>query len=264
MAVKDAFIIVEGPQDAECIARLLDSAGYGRITRIENLPSVYRNLFSPSFPREGLGLDQPHEVPHFRRNAEGCIVAMIPAGGDSKLASSLMAGIEAFKRAPDAIGFLLDDDREPSPTIRHGKLLASVKESEALRSLQFPAAPGAVHAGPPRTGVFVMPDNQQPGTLEMVLLEAGSVAYDLQLRAAQQFVEQFPADGLIAGDLAEGGKPSGKKKQIIGCVAAMLKPGRTLQTSLHDNRWLTGDALDKPLVLELRRWLHPLLDIPAP
>ena len=264
MAVKDAFIIVEGPQDAECIARLLVAAGYSRITKIENLPTAYHNQFSSKFPGTGRRLDQPHEVPHFRRNAEGCIVAMIPAGGDSKLASSLMAGIVAFNRVPDAIGFLLDEDHEPSPTIRHGQLLASVEEFEALRSIQFPAAPGAVHAGPPRTGVFVMPNNQQPGTLETVLLEAGSVAYASQLRAAQQFVEQFPIDGLNSDDLAAGKKPSGKNKRTIGCVAAILKPGRTLQTSLHDNRWLTGDALGKPLVLELRRWLHQLLDIPAP
>lgn len=264
MAVQNAFIIVEGPQDAECLARLLKAAGYSRIKDAEDLPLPYRNLFSAHYPRKGRGIDKPHEVPHFRRSATGCIIAMIIAGGDSKLASSLMSAVEAFKGLPDSIGFVLDDDQAPSPNDRHSSLLKTAAEFENLKSLQFPGNPGQILPGPPRTGVFVMPDNRQSGTLEDILLESGAVAYSAQIQAAREFVRSFPTGGLNGEDLEAGRRPSGPKKQVIGSVATMLKPGRTLQVSLQDNRWLTGGAISTALVLELRRWLHLLLDIPAP
>ncbi len=168
------------------------------------------------------------------------MIAIIIAGGDSKLASSLMSAVEGFKGLPDSIGFLLDDDRVPLPLDRHKALLAKVAEFDSLKSLQFPDRPGEIRSGSLRTGVFVMPDNRHAGTFEDILLESGAVAYSAQIQAAREFVGGFPTDGLNGEDLAAGRRPSGQEKQVIGSVATMLKPGRTLQVSLQDNRWLTG------------------------
>ena len=267
MAVQDALIIVEGPQDAESLARLLKVAGYERVKNRGDLPVEWHNLVSEVYPKPSRGIDQPHEVPHFRKTADGNLIAMVIAGGDSRLASALMASVKALKRLPAAVGFVLDNDGEPNPTKRHGALLAEVAKYQSdivLGALNFPAVPGQIETGSPRTGIFVLPNNQEQGTLENVLLEAGEIAYGAQIAQARQFVQDLDVSGLNDDDLHERTRPSGQKKQIVGTVAALLKPGRALATSLQDNRWLKGNALNTALVRGLRSWLHDLLDIPAP
>ena len=128
----------------------------------------------------------------------------------------------------------------------------------------FPGELGIVMTGPPRTGVFVFPDNQAQGSLEDVLLEAGQVAYPKLLADSANFVAGVDRTELTPEDLREGNKNAGPKKQTVSAATAILKPTRALATSLQDNRWLIGEALQKPLVAGLRSWLHDLLDIPAP
>lgn len=267
MAVQDALIIVEGPQDAEALARLLKVAGYMRVKNLRDLPVEWHNLVSNVFPKPSRGIDQSHAVPHFRKTANGEIVTMVIAGGDSSLASALMASVKAFKRMPDAVGFVLDDDREPNPAKRHEALLAEISKNQTdivLSALTFPILPGQIQPGPPRAGIFVLPNNQGQGTLEDVLLEAGEIAYGTQIAQAKEFVHNMKESGLNADDLHERTRQSGKKKQVVGTVAALLKPGRALATSLQDNRWLKDAALNTPLVHGLRSWLHSLLNISAP
>ncbi len=258
MAVQDALLIVEGPQDAIAIGRLLRAVAFTRVTDAEILPEDWRNLVSSQYPIKGRGIDEAHQVPHFYKSDENTLVALVLSGGDSKLASSLRAACKALGRVPAAVGFVLDDDREPDPAKRHRELLALVT------GLEFPTSPGVVLSGPPRAGVFIMPDNKQQGTLEDVLLESGRVAYAAQISAASEFVETMNVAGLDSDDLHARNRPAGRKKQIIGTVAAILKPGRALATTLQDNRWLKGDALHTPLVHGLRVWLHELLDLPTP
>ena len=267
MAVQDALIVVEGSQDAASLGLLLEVVGYEQVKDLTELPVEWRDLVSKTFPQPNRGINQPHGVPHFRKTANGNLVAMVIAGGDSKLASALMVSLTVLGRLPAAVGFVLDNDREPNPTKRHGGLLAEVAKNQSgivLGTGSFPDVPGQIQTGPPRTGVFVLPNNQQQGTLEDVLLEAGEIAYGAQLAQAKEFVQNMKESGLNVDDLHERTRPSGQKKQVVGTVAALLKPGRALATSLHDNRWLKGEALNTALVRGLRSWLHDLLDIPAP
>jgi hypothetical protein len=268
MPAQNAMFIVEGPQDALCLGCLLADRDFTRIRKAAEVPDPWRNLVNPTFPAAKRGIDQAHEVPHFYRAADGAIITVILAGGDGNLAPALLAQLKGLKDpqgspfTPQAIGYLLDRDHTDSPADRHTALLAKLTALGV--PIPFPPQPGTVLPGPPRTGVFILPDNQNPGTLETILLETGAVAYTPQLQQAEAFVEHFDTTGLDAEDLDAGSKPSGRKKQIIGTVAAMLKPGRALATTLQDNRWLKGDALNTPLAIGLRKWLHELLDLPSP
>ena len=216
-----------------------------------------------TYPKLGRGINQPHEVPQFRKTVAGELVATLIAGGDSKLAGGFAAAIDALGRMPAAIGFVLDDDRQPNPTQRHATLIATVQQLMAAAMPAFPVAPGAVVAGPPRSGVFVLPDNIAAGTLEDVLLEAGQVAYPTLIAHATNFVAGVDHAELTDEDRREGNKNAGPKKQRVAAVTAILKPTRALATSLQDNRWLTGPALQQPLVSKFRTWLHDLLNLPA-
>lgn len=262
MAVADALLIVEGSHDAEFIGRLLNAAGYNRVSQAAALPDEWMRLIPPTFPKLGRGINQPHEVPQFRMSAGGEIVTTLIAGGDTRLAEGFEASFIALGRMPAAVGFVLDDARQPNPNERHAALIASVQEVMATEAPAFPGAPGGTIPGPPRTGVFVLPDNEVAGTLEDVLLQAGQVAYPNLLARAAVFVAEVDRSELTAEDLKEGNKNAGPKKQRVAAVTAILKPTRALATSLQDNRWLTGGALQQPLVARFRTWLFELLDLP--
>ena len=259
------MLIVEGPQDAQCIGSLLSPSQFKRVTNSEQLPEEWRVIVNTTFPAKGRGINQPHAVPHFYRREDGILVAIVVAGSDSQLATALAAQLDVLKDTQDipltpaAIGYILDRDHKDTPAKRHETLLKKLTELEV--AFAFPLQPGTVSADAPRTGVFIVPDNQNQGTLEDVLLESGAVAYEPQIQQATAFVDMFDKAGLTEDDTEEGRKPSGRKKQIVGTVAAMLKPGRALATTLQDNRWLKGDALNTPLAIGLRKWLHELLDL---
>lgn len=261
MAVAEALLIVEGSHDAEFAGRLLKAAEYQRLTEEADLPEEWRRLIPTTFPRPGRGIDQPHEVPRFWRRSTGELVMILIAGGDSRLAQGCVAVLDALGRMPESIGFVLDDDTHPDPRRRHSTLLESLARlRDAVPA--FPGDPGVVSAGSPRTGVFVLPDNRSAGTLEDLLLDAGKIAYPKLLRRAASFVAEIEKGELTRDDLREGSKPAGVKKQTIAAAVAILKPTRALAPSLHDNRWLDGEALRRPLVSHCRAWLHALLDLP--
>ena len=264
MAVPDALLIVEGPHDAEFVARLLKAAGYDRVTEIPDLPNEWRKLVPTTFPKSGRGINQPHEAPQFRKSVAGDLVMTLICGGDTRLAEGFAAALDALGRLPSAVGFVLDDDRQPIPLHRHAALIKSALEILGEAMPAFPGEPGIIMAGPPRSGVFVFPDNQAPGSLEDVLLEAGQVAYPKLLAHSANFVAGVDRAELTSEDLREGSKNAGPKKQTVSAATAILKPTRALATSLQDNRWLIGEALQRPLLARFRMWLHNLLDIHAP
>jgi hypothetical protein len=263
MAVPDALLIVEGPHDAEFVGRLLKAADYHRVTQIGDLPNEWRKLVPTTFPKSGRGINQPHEAPQFRNSPAGDLVMTLISGGDARLAEGFAAAFDALGRSPAAVGFVLDDDRQPNPIQRHAALIATAQEIVGGAMPAFPGEPGIILAGPPRSGVFVFPDNQAQGSLEDLLLEAGQVAYPKLLAYSARFVAEVDRAELTPEDLQEGNKNAGPKKQTIAAATAILKPTRALATSLQDNRWLIGEALERPLVARFRAWLHDLLDINA-
>jgi hypothetical protein len=268
MPVPHAMLVVEGLQDAECVGKLIAPSQFKRITRSDDLPAEWRVLVNTTFPAKGRGIDQPHTVPRFYRSEAGTLIAIIIAGSDSQLASALAAQLDVLKDAQDipltpaAVGYILDRDHKDTPAKRHSTLLEKLTKFEI--PFAFPQQPGTILPNITRTGVFIVPDNNHQGTLEDLLLQTGAVAYAPQLEQATQFVDGFDKTGFDDRDTEEGLKPSGRKKQIVGTLAAMLKPGRALATTLQDNRWLKGDALNTSLALGLRKWLHELLDLPSP
>ena len=89
MPVPHAMLVVEGTQDAQCVGCLLAPAKFKRITNSDQLPQEWRVLIPTTFPKAGLGINQPHAVPHFYISEAGTLIAMIIAGSDSQLASAL-------------------------------------------------------------------------------------------------------------------------------------------------------------------------------
>lgn len=86
------------------------------------------------------------------------------------------------------------------------------------------------------------------GTLEELLIDCAATSYPTLLANAQKLVATVPADhpSLDPDDLEEISKPAGKSKAIVAAIGAVLKPGKAIQVSIQDQRWIT----DATVVLE--------------
>jgi len=259
MTVERFLLLVEGPHDLEFCARLIKPEGFGRIdslAKLESEFSFWRQLVPKKFPKDD-NLLARHPVPTFFSNPSGQSVAMIVSGGDSKLAGQLDYSLGNLNQQPDSIGIILDTDQDRTPQSRHDSLLASIRAHAS--SPTFAGHPGEIAPGPPKTGVYCIPDNLNPGTMEDLLLEGATIAYPQLMNAAKAFTSfASELDELNKSDLSEY-KNAGPKKSTASAMASILKPGKSIQVSIQDNRWLADDALNLPRIASLRCFLLKLL-----
>ncbi|HEU4732208.1 MAG TPA: DUF3226 domain-containing protein [Kofleriaceae bacterium] len=241
------YIVAEGVHDVTFLGRLLSvSHDARRIRRLEDLDDSLRAWLTTAFkwPRF---TGRHHDIerlavpaPVFYRLATGQVVALRSAQGLTEIGRTLEIDLEAFVRAwssPDAIGVVLDSDDEPGER-RFARLNATL----GTLALEGPATLGQFSAGAPRVGVFALPAPGTSGTLEDVLLSLGEAAYPELTEAAREYANRWRQkadEEPAADDWKELRRPSGMKKAAIGAMTAILKPGRSAQVSLEDNRWVS-------------------------
>ena len=94
-------------------------------------------------------------------------------------------------------------------------------------------------------------------------MECAEFVYPSILQAARVLVDSAErhAPELLQEDLVELRKPAGRKKATIASIAAVLKPGKAIQTSIQDNRWLEGPTLELPRIVALRGFLGELMGL---
>ena len=262
MPVQRCLIAAEGPQDVEFIARLLKSLGFSRVSKLNALPADWRAKLVPrSFPHANQDLNTRHPVPLFLADDGGAMVTIRNAVGVDKISRSLQGDLAVVDQPFDAVAAILDADSVQTPRER----LAHLVQEAGTHGLVFPGIAGFVTVGPPRTGVFIMPDNESQGTLEDILLECAAISYPTLLSAGQIFTNAVTNSAdLSADDSKEMRKPAGHKKVIIGTIGSVLRPGRAIQNSIQDNRWLDTHTIRLPRVQAIVRFLEDLLEKPLP
>jgi hypothetical protein len=257
--VKYAYLVVEGPHDVEFVGRLLKPYQLKRVSLDAALDPYWRPLVPSKFPFEG-DLSKRVPVPTFFASSD-VSVAVNAAGGDSQIAlrvEETLAVLSSTK--PDAIGVLLDADSQRLPAQRFG----AVRENLNQLGLTLPAQPGIVSPLAPRSGIFVLPDNQTAGTLEDLLIDCAQSNYPGLLASAQALVSSVqPGDpAFTEEDMRDFRKPAGAKKATVACIAGILKPGKAIQVSIQDNRWLDAQTLNLARIQTVQRFLKDLLDLP--
>lgn len=254
------------------MARLLKLKGFEQMKTLSNIPEQYRKLVPKDYPvkdetgREAPLID-PHPVPRFYQNEGQWVFILI--GGGSKSAKTLakalrVAGLSGF--TPEAVGVMLDQDLEATPMEARDLFIAQFNKEKDIPILDFAIQPGTLVEGPPRVGLFVLPDNLSTGALEDLLLECGEENYKELKRFALTFRDDALANGqLTADDLRSYGQSAGQKrtsklkKAWVGAMGAILVPAAAIQNSIRDNRWLEGPALDLPRVKALQKFLDDLI-----
>lgn len=197
-------------------------------------------------------------VPLFLQNNTH-VVAVHSAIGDTRLAETLEENnlIIPFNTMT-SVGVLLDADNVNPPAVRY----AILRDTLRARGFAFPDNGGQVLAVPPRMGAFVLPDNNAQGTLEHVLMDCAREIYPTLLATATVHVDAALGDHtLTPADRAEISRPAGRNKAIVGSIASILRPGRAIQVSIQDNRWLRDAALNLPSVRHVQKFLADLLEL---
>jgi len=255
---KYGYLVVEGPHDIEFVYRLLSPFGLKRVRLESELDPFFSPLIPRQFPPDG-DLQKRMPIPLFLQSPTH-VVAVHSSVGDTRLVQTLEENKVVVKITSfTGIGILLDSDLVISPADRYASLCKQLQ----AKGFTFPDEPGVIKLGPPRLGAFVLPDNNTNGTLENLLIECASSAYPTLLNNANEFVSKSLRDTtLTLEDLRDSKKPSGQNKAIIGSMANLLRPGKAIQVSLQDNRWLRDKTLELPCILKVQNFLADLLELP--
>lgn len=245
-----SYIVTEGVHDVAFLGRLLSIAhGAARIRKLEDLDDSHKQWLSAfKWPMKNKA---HHDIsrlsvpaPVFFRLATNDVIALRNAQGISGIGDTLEIDLESFARnlnGPRAIGVVLDMDDQPAA--QRFEMLASALHRVNLTP---PSALGEVSAGAPRVGAFALPGTGAEGTLEDILLELGETAYPELTRVARGFADHWlphSSSEPDSSDWKEYRKPAGRKKATVGAMTAVLKPGKSVQVSLDDNRWVSEQTV---------------------
>ena len=251
------YILTEGVQDVTLLIELLKFEGIKQIQKKSQVASFWDVLIPKTFPHKD-ELNQPVPVPKFLEK-DDLSIAIQSAIGDTRIIGTLEEDFTLISKEDLAgIGIILDADNCEAQ-IRFDKIRAEIYKRSL--GVEIPSACGVVSQAKNRVGVFVLPDNRSTGTLENILIECGESNYPDLIEKSREYIKGIDRSKLQRDDLRELNKPAGTNKAIVGIASNILKPGRTLQVSLQDNRWIDDTTINLPKIAELREFLAEVLNI---
>lgn len=255
--MKYGFAVVEGPHDVEFVYRLLSPFGLSRVRKEIDLDPVFSPLIPRNYPPEG-DLQKRMPIPLFLQSATHAI-AIHSAQGDTRLVETIQENFTLLDSDQiTGIGILLDSDKENLPIERYN----SIRDQRREIGFSFDDSAGSITLGTRRLGAFVLPDNHSQGTLEDLLLECALHCYPTLLSSAANHVDSVQNDAtLTQDDLKDFRKPSGRNKAVIGSIASILRPGKAIQTSIQDNRWLQNTSLDLPRIKAVQNFFAGIFEL---
>lgn len=253
--MKYHLAVVEGPHDASFFGVLLRELGFDKIEAVAAVDPFWGGLIPRMFPT-GNRLEHVVRYPdmYTRSGADPRSVAVSVAGGDSRLLSELRAALEILDvTSMSGVCIVADADDQNAPH-RFAQLLGGLtalntshgpggKEGGAAGvpgfPLALPGAAGHIAAGIPKVGIYVLPDNAQPGTLDNILVACAESSLPSLHGPAIALVEAVNSNG-TAGDpvLKPLRKPSGPLKATAGIIGNLLYPGSATSASVERGPWL--------------------------
>lgn len=246
------LLATEGPHDQAVITKLLTLSGFQSFGGDLNSLDPFWEGFIPVYPKKGkvyARLDMPSILTSPTHSIA------IYCGEGSNLIPNLAATMTAFRRyASDihAFGLIIDADKHTPGKVAKEKV-------QGLRSF-FPSLseiPGAITEGPPRTGIYVLPDNTKIGTLDSLLIDCAQISYPVHKRSAIQFVDSFDAVYI------KHWRPFSHEKAIVASIVSILKPGMANTPSIAQDQWISQETINAVSDLSLlNQFLHDLLQLP--
>lgn len=264
--MKYGYLAVEGPHDSAFVGSFLKFYGLSLVREISEIKGTFfEELTRINFPVDG-DLLKRIPVPMFFKKGEDILIAISCASSDDKLVDDVtemvisllpedLDGIEDFS----GIGIVADMDSPSSPLDRFNEFADGLKKLK----LPHPTKAGKVATGPLNTGIFILPDNENTGTLEDILIPCAEIVYPNLLNSAQELVEKIDinSDEFKKRDKKELKKPAGPKKATINIIGSVLKPGKAIQVSIQDNRWISDETRKLPQIANFDSFLKTLFEL---
>ena len=263
MPRRTIYIVVEGPHDTAFVGKLLREGPLKLepVSRLADVDVFWTKLIPSTYPPKNPRTNEEEfkrvRVPEFFQSATHS-VAVEWAEGYDQVPTVLKDSLDVLPAQPDGLGVVVDADKDTANNV-FGDVTAKVL---ALRpGLSLGAGPGRLAAGPPRAGVFVMPDNVNTGTLEDLLLECAGTAYPALKPLAESYVNSVanPPVALPAGEDREFKKPAGQKKALLSAMSSILKPGKAVPNTIRDNSWIQTSTLALPRVHGMANFINSLV-----
>lgn len=250
-----AYLVVEGPHDVEFVGRFLKLKGFSRVQLKSKLDKFWHPLVPKAFPYKD-DLLRRVPIPTFFQSATHSI-AIHSAMGDTKIINTIEETLAMSSWEVNSLvglGIVLDADNKGSPQERFDK----IKEGLQHFISALPESPGKIVQGKPHCGIFIMPDNCSLGTLEDLLLECAELVYSPLLQCTQIFLNCVEPVVTQFEKKERCDFENGTKKVKLGCIANVLRPGKSMQVSIQDNRWITEKTVKQPKMMQFNRFLQDL------
>lgn len=253
--MKYIFLAVEGQHDIAVAGKILELRGIKKKRLKSEVDSFWYRLIPKDFPIDD-DLLKRVPVPRFYQGGEVsvAIAEMVGHTGITKTIRSLSAAVDSVKL--HALGIICDADDE-AVNHRFNRIqndISSVTDpiiSNLFSGLEI----GCVSTNIPKAGVFIFPDNSNYGCLDCVLLECAATSYHDILPAAEQYINNVP-DAYKAK-----WKTYDRQKAVVGCIANILRPGKSNQVSLEDNAWVCQSTVTEVEKLQrLQTFLYLMID----
>ena len=266
--MRNFAVVVEGAHDASFLGQLLKARGFAAAKKLCLVPEDWKILFPRVFPMDGDTLERVMRFPEIFTQ-DDVAIGITTSGSDSLLISTLRSVIDAMGPASLAgIAVFIDIDKHDAAT-RFASIQkqitamnsAAIVEGQPGYPIAIPQIAGVMEAGMPPVGVFLFPDNIQPGALEDVLIECAKINHPAIATAAITLIEDLdknsPTNQVDLKALRAG---MGKGKAKVGTIANLLKPGVSVASSLAQTNWLAQPAFQHALVGGADAFLGALLD----
>jgi hypothetical protein len=118
---------------------------------------------------------------------------------------------------------------------------------------------GAVIAGSPRLGIYILPDNSQQGVLDTLICDCGDLVYPEYMQRAKEYIDKFSEEDRKKKSLKW--KPFDQQKAIIATVASVLQPGATNTVTIKCDDWISPTTATIPAIQNLTKFLSDLLNL---
>jgi hypothetical protein len=265
------LVVVEGAHDAALVGKLLAERGFTKVRQVGQIDPIWAPLIPKVFPAQGQ-LEHVVKYPDMYTSVTlAQSVAVAAAGGFSQLLPELQASLDILAIA-DLKGIAILGDADGAPALDRfrqvGTALNSLNQRGVTNSipgfpLALPTVTGMFAAGPPRLGVFILPDNVRTGTLETLLLECAVTSYAAYHQSAGDFVAQV--DRVVAPgapELRALRRANGREKAVAGAIGNVLFPGSNLSVAIERGSWLHPLTGAEPSIIAIRKFFADLLASP--
>ena len=260
MSRKYVLIGVEGPHDQAFVSRILCKLlGFSKFDgKMSELDNFWRK-FIPNYPKGGKLYDRL-DMPQILDN-ENFSIAIYVGNGD-ELIKNLKAKLSDIDISTFFAFAIVADTDNNTPNEVAKKYHKDFKE-------YFPHFPtevtqsGNVTEGSPeletKAGIYILPDNSQPGVLDTLICDCGELVYPEYMQRAREYIDKFSEEERKEEPLKW--KPFDQQKAIIATVASVLRPGMTNTVTIMRDDWISIETAEIPAIKNFTDFLKNLLKL---